>query len=214
MLITASISANSNADKKKWKSEWQTGKTEDGITSECRMHTSGIKQCKLVVLTNLSVDSLVAVNIDGPNLKNWMANVMASETVEPASEMNYYMYMTYHFPGARNRDSVTHSIVTKDSKSNSVTLKYGSEKNAAKPKDLRFVRFPAIKGEWVFTQLPNGKTKVEYTNIALPGEYVQKVLAIFYNMSSLNSAFETMRNLLVEAKKPKYLNARLNYNEI
>ena len=141
-----------------------------------------------------------------------MDNVLSSEPFDVKHPMNYKMYTTYNFPGARNRDSVTHSTIEKNELENTVTLNFKSIRHPQKPTDLRFVRFPAIKGFWEFRTLSNGKTKITYQNIGLPGEYVQKILFSLYNYSTKESGAKTVVNLLKEARKPKYINTTLDYS--
>jgi hypothetical protein len=140
-----------------------------------------------------------------------MENITVSEPFDVQSQFNYKMYSQYNFPGARNRDSVTHSTITKDPENNTIRLDFKSVKHPDKPKDLSFVRFVAIKGFWEFSTLANGQTKIVYQNIGLPGEYVQKVLYPLYNFSTREAGAKTVVNLLSEAKKDKYQNLKLNY---
>lgn len=202
----------SDTQNKKWLSDWEESEAYENVQIECRQHISKINECRYTTYSDLSPDALLAVNIDGPNLKNWMANMLHTEQFDIKSPFNYKVYTTYNFPGARNRDSVTHSIVTFDEAKKSVRLQFKSVKHPDKPKDLRYVRFPAITGFWEFTELPSGQTKIVYQNIGLPGEYVQKVLYALYNYSTKEAGAKTVVNLLSEAKKPEYMSMKFDYS--
>lgn len=208
LFVSTAAAAPEN---KNWLTEWMQEDTYEGIEVLCRQHKSKINECRYTAITDIPRDTLLAVNIDGPNLKNWMVNLLQTEPFDIKSPFDYKIYSTYNFPGARNRDSVTHSRVTWDREQNSVRLDFESVKHPEKPKDLRFVRYPVIKGFWEFTTLSDGRTKVVYQNIGLPGEYVQKVLYPLYNYSTREAGAKTVANLLLEAQKPEYSDSKIAY---
>mgnify|MGYP000500496090 CR=1 FL=1 len=198
-----------------WNTGWEAKEiTDDGITTTCREHKTELNECKFELETDLSVRSLIALNTDIDNLKRWMANVMTSENVAPSpSNADYHAYVTYAFPGAISRDSITHGVVTSDPETQAVTLTFTSDhKNTSKPKELsKHFRFPFVKGSWIFTPLASGKTKIEYTNIGIPGGYVQKFMKTIYNLGAYDASMKTVRDMLEIAKESQYQNAVVDY---
>lgn len=214
ILIIANFFSFTYASDSNWLTNWEKQDAYQGVEIECRQHKSKINECRYTTTTDIPTDALLMVNIDASNLENWMANVMSAEQFDVKNLFDYRVYMTYNFPGARNRDSVTHSIVTRNNADDSVRLSFKTEAHADKPKDLRFVRFKAMKGFWEFKRLKSGNTQITLQAIALPGEYVEKFLFTLYNYSNQESGAKSIINLLKEARKPKYLNTKLDYSAL
>lgn len=213
-LLAPSLSyADAKSKRSIWLDEWSEAEIVDGVTVECRQHKSRINACRYTANTNLPAETLLAVNIDGPTLHQWMANVMSTEVVEKRSPFDYYIYTTFNFPGARNRDSVTHSTVRYDAKNQSYILDFKSATHPEKPDDLTFVRFEHIVGKWEFKKTAKG-SQVVYTNLGLPGEYVQKMLFSLYNFSNREAGVKSINNLLVHAQKEQYANAESDIQSI
>lgn len=212
IFITAVIACNANA-KLKFLDDWEFIKEDSGIEAECRTHESGIDQCRLSGISDASITALTAINVDGPNLKNWMENVLTAEVLpESKGQNDYKLLMTYNFPGARNRYSVTHSTVTQNPESKEVVLAFKLVNSDIKPKDISLIRYEQLAGYWKFRPLSNGKTYIEYSNIGLPAGLVQNTpLKYIYNSSSLSASFSTFKNLLIDVQKPEYQNAKLDF---
>jgi len=218
IFFTASTFVFSGANSKintNWLSDWEKRElTDDGIASRCRQHKSELYECHFELEAQISLKSLIAINTDVDGLKNWMANVMTSENVDPSlSKTDYHVYNTYSFPGAVSRDSITHSIVTQNPTTLAITLAFTTDsKIKAKPENLsKHFRFPFIKGAWVFTPLSNGNTKIGYTNIGIPGGYVQKFMKTLYNIGAYDASINTIRDMLIKAKESQYQNAEVDY---
>jgi len=212
-LIFSILSFPIHADTKKtWNSDWAFEREEEGISAECREHVSNIEQCRLTITVEESLTALTAINVDADNLANWMANLISVEKLPKSKGLHdYFLYITYDFPGAYNRYSVNHSTITQDETTKEVTLFFRTEKTKKKPKDLSLVKYESITGYWKFRPLDSGKTKVIYSYLSLPNGHVQSVLYPFYNTSSLNASFETIKDMLKEIKKDKYQNAKLDF---
>jgi len=207
------FSTNLLAKKSNWLTDWEVKDKDDGITIECREHKTKINECRYVTeVENITVDALLAVNIDGPNLNSWTDNLISCEVIEKKHPLDYQLYMKWSFPGAINRDSITHTTVTHDAKRGYSKLSFRTVKNQKKPKDLSFVRFQAMKGTWEFEDMHNGKTKITLTQIALPGEYVQSILYSLYNLSNRMSTRKTLVSLIDIAKTEKYRGIVIDYS--
>jgi len=196
-----------------WLDDWSDPEIVDGVKVECRQHKSRINACRYTAQTPLPPETLLAVNIDGPTLHQWMTNVMSTEVIEKRSPFDYFLYTTFNFPGARNRDSVTHSLVRYDANKRSYELDFKTAKHPNKPADLRFVRFEHIVGKWEFKKTPGG-SEIVYTNLGLPGEYVQKMLFTLYNFSNREAGVKTINNLREHAQQDQYANAEADIQSI
>ena len=212
ILISLLFILNAQA-KLKFVDDWQFEREEDGIKAECRTHESGIDQCRLSGTFDASITALTAINVDGPNLKNWMENVLTAEVLpESKGKNDYNILITYNFPGARNRYSVTHSTVMQDPNTKEVILNFKLVNSETKPKDISLIRYDLLAGYWKFKPLVSGQTYIEYTNIGLPAGIVQNTpLKYIYNSSSLTASFKTFKKMLSDIKKPEYQNAKLDF---
>jgi len=144
-----------------------------------------------------------------------MENLLTAEVLpESKGQNDYKILITYNFPGAINRYSITHTTVSQNLVSKEVLLAFVLADSKVKPKDISLVRYEKLAGYWKFKPLPSGKTYIEYSNIGLPGGLIQHTpLKYIYNSSSLTASFKTFKNLLTEVKKTKYKNAKLDFVE-
>jgi len=191
-----------------WLTEWQQERSEGEIRSQCRQHVSKIKQCKFNAIVDESAHSLSSVILDVENFKEWALSVNVSDRVNFEDEEgdDIFVYTTYQFVGANNRDALSRYTLERDEQNNSVKIKFITVDKEIEKRDLRLVRFPLMAGYWQFTQLGNGKTEIEHLSFTLPGGLVQKVMYPLYNIAYLDSSFDTIRALQKQAHKPQYKN--------
>lgn len=209
--VHAESHANSSTT---WLSDWESIGEKSNIQGECRQHKSKINQCRMTTEVNASLSELVALLLDGDAVASWAPNTLSSETLpEHSSDSVVTVYMTYHFPGAINRDTVTQSSVEQDPKSKQVKVKFRSLNITGPKKDLRLVRFPLMAGSWTLTPISENKTKLEHLNLSLPGGLVQKNLHYLYNLGVEDASFDTILALKEAVKRPEYQNAQLSFIE-
>jgi hypothetical protein len=210
MLFSYSVLADTKkteTEASKWLSGWEKERSEGPINSECRQHTSKIKQCKFTAIVDESVESLSAVVLDLENFKDWAVSVKVSDIVTYPNDSDLYVYTTYEFVGAYNRDALTRYTPELDLEKNAIKIKFITVDKEIETSDLRLVRFPLMAGYWQFRRLSNGKTEIEHLSFALPGGVVQKALYPLYNIGYLDSSFETIRALQKQSLKPQYQSA-------
>lgn len=217
LLGSVAVDAWSAEKATQWLEAWQDKGSEDGITAQCRQHQSKINQCKLRAEFDVSLTALTAVITDVDNFKNWAISVMRSERVYPPGVVvdesleDIYVYTSYHFTGAYDRDAVSRYRFAQDAESKVVKITFKTIDMEMPNTDLRLVRFPLMAGYWQFSPLPNGRTQVELMSFTLPGGVVQKNLYFLYNTANLEASFDTIRALQGEVAKPKYRDASLSF---
>jgi len=195
-----------------WLSGWQQQNGSNGINAQCRQHKNKINQCKFSAVVDESFTALSAVIVDVENHKSWAKSVQISEKLSPqASQKDIYVYTTYDFVGAYDRDAVLHYSAEQDSETKTVKITFKTVDKDVPKTDLRLIRFPLLAGYWQFKPLANGQTKIEHMSFAPPGGVVQKSLYYFYNLNYVGASIETIQSLLREAKKAKYQKAKLNF---
>ena len=238
LLIVLSPSLNAaEAGSSQWLSPWEMKGAGDGIQAVCRQHKTKINQCKITKVFDASLTALTAVITDVENFKSWAISVMQSDRIfpsnvlpstasssnllssgarpskipQPSSLEDIYVYTTYHFTGAYNRDAISRYTFDQNPETKVVRITFKTVDIPLPKVDLRLVRFPLMAGYWQFAPLKNGKTQVELMSFALPGGIVQKTLYYLYNTANLEASFDTIRALMAEVKKAKYQNASLSF---
>lgn len=198
-----------------WLSDWQSIGQRDGISGECRQHKSKINQCRMTTIVEADLSEITALLMDGDGVASWAPSTLSSEVIEDLShkENEVTVYMTYNFPGASNRDTVTRSTATQDPHSKVVKIKFQSLKIEGPKKDLRLVRFPLMAGSWTLSPLGPKRTQVIHLNLSLPGGMVQKNLHYLYNMGAKDASFDTIEALKQAVQRPQYQDASLSFIE-
>jgi hypothetical protein len=188
-----------------WLGEWQEERSEDGISSQCRQHVSKIMQCRFKTLVNESSEALTAVIQDAEGFKEWAVSVLISDRViYDEADPDTYVYTTYNFTGAYNRDALSRYSLKTDMDGRRNRINFITVDKPYDNQDLRLVRFPLMAGYWQFTKLENGQTEIEHQSFTQPGGLVQSTLYHLFNIAYLDSSFDTIRALLKQAKKAKY----------
>ena len=211
LVLPAVAQANGS---QKWLSDWEDIGQRDGISGQCRQHHSKINQCKLTTIVEADLTELTALLLDGNGVASWAPNTLTSEIIpEMSNDSEVTVYMTYNFPGAINRDTVTRSIAEQNPDTKVVKIKFHSVDIQGPKKDLRLVRFPLMAGSWTMTPLAPGKTRIEHLNLSLPGGLVQKNLYYLYNLGTKDASFDTILALKRAVKRDKYRDAQLPFIE-
>lgn len=207
-LLATENSAETSTKSPQWLTDWQQESSEGGISSECRKHVSKIMQCRFKVVVDESHEALTAVIQDVEGFKEWAISVLISERVMyEESDPDTYVYTTYNFTGAYNRDALSRYSMVTDMEGRRNRINFITVDKPYEPRDLRLVRFPLMAGYWQFTSLGNGQTEIEHQSFTQPGGLVQSTLYHLFNVAYLDSSFDTIRALLAQAKKPKYQDA-------
>lgn len=196
-----------------WLSDWQSIGERDGISGECRQHKSKINQCRMSTVVEADLSEITALLMDGSGVATWAPSTLSSEVIDALSAKanEVTVYMTYNFPGASNRDTVTRSTATQDPQSKVVKIKFQSLNIEGPKKDLRLVRFPLMAGSWTLTPLGPKRTQVVHLNLSLPGGMVQQNLHYLYNMGAKDASFDTIAALKQAVQRPQYQGASLSY---
>lgn len=207
-LLATENSGETSTKSPQWLTDWQQERSEGGISSECRKHVSKIMQCRFKVVVDESHEALTAVIQDVEGFKEWAISVLISERVMyEESDPDTYVYTTYNFTGAYNRDALSRYSMVTDMEGRRNRINFITVDKPYEPRDLRLVRFPLMAGYWQFTSLGNGQTEIEHQSFTQPGGLVQSTLYHLFNVAYLDSSFDTIRALLAQAKKPKYQDA-------
>lgn len=212
IALVSNASSDENAPKKigkvsnKWTSDWEEESPKNGVSAECRTHTSNIKQCRFTTESDIPVESLTAVVMDVNRFKDWAVSVLESDQIiYNESDEDLYVYTVYQFTGAYNRDALTRYRKTDFPDLNRTKIDFITVDKPVEKKDLRLVRFPLMAGYWQFTKKDNGKTEIQLLTFSLPGGMVQNVLYSLFNIGSLDASFETMEAIQKQASLPEYM---------
>lgn len=189
-----------------WISDWESEGEEEGVKATCRMHVTNIKQCKFKTESDIPVAALSAVIMDVNRFKEWAVSVLSSEQIiYSETDTDVYVYTTYHFTGAYNRDAVSRYRKAEFPDEKRTIIDFISVDKPVEKKDLRLVRFPLMAGYWQFTEKENGKTEIELLTFSLPGGLVQSTLHTLFNIGFIDASYETMRVVQQQASLPEYM---------
>lgn len=209
VLCAQSLQAETSSQ---WLSDWESIGQKQGVSGECRQHTTKINQCRTTTIIDADLSEITALLLDGDAVASWAPNTLSSETIPEHTDGSVVtVYATYHFPGAIDRDSVIQSTAEQDPETKAVKIKFYSLDIKGPKKDLRLVRFPLMAGSWTLTPLASGKTRVQHLNFSLPGGIVQKSLYYMYNLGLKDASFDTIEALKEAVQRPAYQYAKLSF---
>ncbi|MDF1764277.1 MAG: START domain-containing protein, partial [Oleibacter sp.] len=107
----------------------------------------------------------------------------------------------------KNRDVVTHSVVTQDPATKVVSIKIDKAEDIF-PKDRDFVRMKKLDAIWQLTPIENDVLRVTYEAHADPGGGLPSWLI---NSLIVDTPLNTLRNLRKVMIREKYQNTQLDF---
>ena len=182
--------------------KWYLEKEEDNIqVFVAETKGSALKSFRGVVTVDSSLDSVLSVIADASSYPRWLFNCKRAETIKRVGENEIYNHIVTNMPWpVIDRDSVVHSITTKNISTKQVIIKF-----VAKPemidKSPKTVRITKMQGLWELTPLDNGKLKVFYQMSVDPGGSIPKWLV---NSLVIDIPYNTLNNLRRIAKESQY----------
>jgi START domain len=137
----------------------------------------------------------------------WGYKVTSANTIKKVSDQECYYRSTIDFPWPLDdRDIVMHSQ-TEQLENGTVIAKSSAAPDMA-PTQPNFVRIKVSETTWTLVPSPSGWTYVEYYIYSNPGGSLPEWLV---NMAIDVGPRETLKNMKVMLKQPKYRNAKLAY---
>lgn len=186
---------------------WKFRNDRNGIQVFTRKDsTSDILEIKFRTEVKASLDAVVAMACDIPNLKNWAYRLKETYQLKEVSETEGYLYMYSDFPFPfSDRDMIVHYTMQQDPQTKQVTSIAKSVYNAIPEKD-GVVRIKIIESKWIYTPLPNGMVRLEYQLKSDPGGSIPKWLI---NLAADDGPLKSMANL--KEVLPKYENVKVGF---
>lgn len=186
---------------------WKFRNDKNGVQVFTRKDSaSEVMELKLRTEVKASLDAVVALASDIPNLKNWAYRLKESYLVKEISPTEGYLYMYTDFPFPfADRDMIVHYVMKQDPRTRQVTSVSRSAYNAAPEKD-GVVRIKTIETKWTYTPLPNGMVRLEYQLKSDPGGSIPKWLI---NLALDDGPVKSILGL--KAYLPKYENSKLSF---
>ena len=190
-------------------SGWELKKEQDGVRIYTRKSAeSSIKEVRLELVLEASLDNVVAVLRDPDNYASWVYNCEEARLVELKSPKTCYYYSRINFPWPlQDRDVVAHSVLTQDPATGKVMIR-----SVAKPDRMpeipQAIRIARMESCWTITPLGDGRIKLENHLWSDPGGSLPAWLV---NLAIDKGPTETIARLRERIKEDKYRNARLSY---
>ena len=209
VLVFSPVEQAISDDIPTWRSDWESHDGDDGFTTECRVHSSDIKQCIFTTTTNTPIAALANAVTDVNKFTEWAESVAVSQRLpEFESGEESVVYTEYSFSGAYDRFAVTRYDTEQFDEEQRIRVSFKTIDKPGLNPDLRLVRFPLMAGYWEFTVLNNGQTQIKHKSFTLPGGSVQKTLSYFYNIAYVDASYDTIRNLIEFANSQPYIDSQ------
>ena len=167
---------------------------------------------KIEAIAESTLAGLVAQQKDAANFSKWMDGVKSSELFKDTGDA-YYTHSVAPAPWpVKDRDSVVESIISQDSESLEVNIRFTAQ-NHLRPAKKGCERVADVNGEWIFTPLiengiHNGRVKVIYLNHVSPGGKIPSWLA---NNFAIDVPFNTLKSLIKTSNLQPYQQARFDF---
>jgi hypothetical protein len=185
--------------------EWTLKKKTAGIEVYVReVPGSKLREFKgTMVLQNTRLTSLVAAFDDPSTYTSWMYEVIDAKLLK---RINLFERVTYTVTRAPwpvwNRDLVSHSLISQDPKTCTVTIRLTGKADYIPPVP-KTIRVPKMNGLWTFQPLDTGEVMVTYQMHSEPGGDLPPELA---NMAVVDLPYNTLLKLRDFIKQEKYAN--------
>ena len=199
LLICIQIAGLSQADTT---INWKLSKEKNGIQVFTRtIEGTKFKEYKTICEVDATPEELLDILVDVDSYTEWMAHVKLAEILKLEGDSNFYVYSEVAIPWPfDNRDEVTLSAIKRTEDSAEITIEITIITDYL-PEKKGIVRMPSGSGQWVFTPLENGKTKVYHRFGGDPGG---KIPAWIVNMFLVDGPYKTMLSLQEQAAKMSF----------
>ncbi len=199
-------SANAQTTPKSTKTDasWERLHVEDGITV-WRKSIEGSDLVSFRGRTRIEAPAikLTAILRDSKRSTEWMADCADSRIVSFNSALEAFVYNRTgsQYPFIADRDAVVLAKTKVVENKGQIIVHFKTTTHKAAPPIEGVVRMPLLKGRWVFTQVDEDTTDVDYQILADPGGQLPTWLV---NMVSKNLPYKTLRALRGQARAAGY----------
>ena len=186
---------------------WKFRHDHNGVQVYTRKDsTTGILELKLRTEVRASLNNVVALATDIPNLKNWAYRLKESYNVRSVSETEGYLYMRTDFPlPFADRDMVVHYVMKQDPVSKQV-ISVSKSAHHLVPEKNGIVRVKIIETKWTYTPLASGMVRLEYQLKSDPAGSIPKWLI---NLAADDGPVKSIMSLKQELYK--YEHAKVSF---
>lgn len=175
---------------------WTLEKDKNSIKVWTRkMSDSKLKEYKGSVVLNTTVEKLVSIFKDPKNHDKifYKCRPGSVVVVKKVSDNDFYTYMIINTPVVKDRDVVTHYVVSAPDAIGAITISLEGAPKLVPEKDA-FVRVPQMRGYWKFIPQGNGKVMILHQAYSSPGGSVPASLA---NSAAVDAPFDMLTNLKI-----------------
>lgn len=208
ILIIASLQLSFHIKKNE---KWKLVKNKNGVKAYTReVENSDIKQVKVITVIKSTLTAPVAIVRDVKSHTKWIYRCKTAKILKTVAENDHYYYNESIAPWpVKNRDIITHAVITQNKKTKIITISSTGMPDFIKKSD-GIVRIQKLKAKWQFTPIKGGFVEISFTLlINLGGE----IPAWIVNMAIADGPFETVLNMTKEVQKEKYQNAKYSFIE-
>lgn len=183
---------------------WEVMQKENGIVAERRqVEGSELHEFQGRGVVDAPLARVFAVIRDAERRTEWMANCVASHTLDELPDTNQISYNRTSAPWpVAHRDVVLQGAVYFDLKAKEIFLPFDSLEHPKQPPVPGVVRMPFLRGHWKLTPANGGKsTHVEYRVHANPGGSLPGWVV---NWVSRELPYKTLASLRLQVARREY----------
>jgi hypothetical protein len=189
--------------------EWRLARDEDGVKIYLRA-VEGVRTREVLGLTSMhaTLGALVSMVKDPSCHALWIYANKEARFLKTISDFEWIYYDVSAAPWpVRNRDLITHAVMTQDSNSYAVRIVSDGWPDYIPP-GKNLVRVPKLRSVWVFTPANDGIVDVRFElSIDLGGD----IPAWLVNFGIDRGPFSTLVNMAKVVQTTRYKNKILPY---
>ena len=174
---------------------WQLKSTSDGISIYTRkVEGSKILEFKATTVINASINKIIPIFEDVPNLSSWYYQCTHSKLVKDEGAQDKIIYIVLHLPWpVAQRDSVFKRSKSVDGENINYTIEALPDFLPVKKGKIRVLM---INSHWNFKSLPDGKTEIYFQQHSNPGGSIPPFLVNAMAIDTPQNSLKALRDLV------------------
>ena len=190
--------------------DWKLRRQADGVTVSTQPAPGfSLSASRAETRVPVAVDAVLALLSDAPSFPRWYSDCVENRVLAQLSTGERIVYVVTDAPfPVSDRDSIIRTRIAHDAVTQAVTVTMHGQPDYLPPHPGR-VRVPRLEGLWTLTPISATETQVTFELRADTGGSVPAFLA---ERQVTSGPFATMRKLREWVLKPRYRDARVDYD--
>jgi hypothetical protein len=188
---------------------WKYEQSSDGVVAYTRtVPDSKFKEYKVETEVTATLSQVAAVLMNVSDLPQWVDRCAEASILKDISPTESILRTVTASPfPLKNREAIAHGKLYQDQKTKVVVM-LSSGRPDFLPPNSKYERVTKLRGKWILSPKAGGKVYIQLIGHTDPGGVIPASIA---NHFVVRIPFITIKNLRNQIKKPKYVNAKLEY---